>query len=426
MDLIKKLNKIFEALEPEPLDEPEVDQSSLLDEPDTTPEVEVPSQPEGVQGAGPAKQERTSTEAGLKSWYGLPPAKPGKTFDDLKKVIGPLNNGWTQEEVIVAMQPSIMDKARKYGTTPAYTVDDAVVDGMQAVIKALETDKSIAPFTTHVFRRLDTVMSREAAKLGSMRNGTDQQTYGGKLDWRGKTNQAQSLDVPDETGTTAADNLANTAAADARDTHLARVQAVITKFIDNPAVELSTNEKLVLRLSLGLRQDGTKKEPTPTAKIAALLGQGNPGGQPVSAARISQIRASAMDKIKDYVQFKGMSGLDSAEEKMGMRTEAKVGQMLIALMKEAINTEIDMLQKYHKIPLDTVIEGNNIGINVIVAADGLEVVDAVDRFDESILSKVPSSAIHEAKQQVAARTNDGYYADVVESITIVLGDAHGI
>ncbi len=428
MDIIKRLNKIFEAIEPEPVDEPELDvaddsQPSLLDEPDATPDVEVPApQPEGVKGAGSAKRERTSADADLKSWYGLPPAKPGKTFDDLKKVIGPMHHGWTQEEVIAAMQPSIMDKARKYGTTPAYTVDDAVVDGMQAVIKALETDKSIAPFTTHVFRRLDTVMARAAAKQASLRNVTGQQTYGGKLDWRGKTNMAQSLDVPDDTGTTAADNLANTAAVDAKDTHLSRVQAVVNKFIDNPAVELSENEKLVIRLSLGLRKDGTKKDPVPTSKIAELIG----GGKPVSPARISQIRTSAMDKIRDYVQFKGISGLDSAEEKMGLgMQEAKIGRLLLDLIKETIDVEIGMYQKYHKIPFDTVIEGNEIGINVIVAAD-LEVIDAIDRFNESILSKVSSSVLHEAKKQVIARTNDVYYADMVDSMTIMLGDVHGI
>ena len=418
MDIYKKLMKIFENVDPLPeeddIAEPDV---ALEPEPesDVAPEAPEATEPMPAGGAvGPAKRERLDNDEQLKSWYGLPPAKPGRTFADLKGLVGPLTKGWTREEVISAMQPSIMDKARKYGTTPAYTVDDAVVDGMDAVNKALTADKSIAPFTTHAFRWLDTVMSREAAKLASMRNVTGQQTYGGKLDWRGKNNQAQSLDTPDEHGDTAAANLANKSAdSDPRDAHLARVQNLVHKFLNNPNVGLSDTEKTVVMATVGMKADGSKREPIPTAEVARLL---STTGVPLSAARISQIRTSALDKIKDYVQFRGMKDIDSAEDKMGMNVEESIARALTAIIRESLSVEIMMLQKYQTIGIDAIIEGVEMGIGAVVDSETLEVVDVTDRFNESILAKVPSSSIDEVKMAAKYILSDKYYASITESI----------
>lgn len=422
MDIIKKLSKIFESNLDDHFEDDE-DDVVVPQEPDeqvatqpvpVEPEAEVEAEVPAVgPGVGKKKRERTEADDQLRNWYGIPEAQPGKTLDDLKVLdwrngVTPAKAGWTFDEIVAAMKPSIMDKANYVSNNnPNISKDEAVVAGIEALMHAWKNDAGKSAFPTYAFRWMDTKMRREAANATKMKNVGAQQSYGGQLDWRGlKGQQTHSLDAEDSAGDSFSSNVP--AEETATDTTAGRSAALIHKLIDNPKIGLTDVEKMVLRATAGVASNGKKIDPIPSAVIAAKLGN-------ISIARISQIRSKATEKIKEHMLANGMTNLDSAENKLGMH-ESTVAQALLAIIKESIDLEISINQKYHKVSSDAMIEGKNIGINVIVNADTMEVVDAVDRFDESILAKIPSSSLSEAKKHVVNMTSAGYFADIMNGI----------
>jgi hypothetical protein len=100
-------------------------------------------------------EEPSDMTARVRSAEGIPvrySQKVGRNIKALSQIALPLEHGWTEAEVVDAMQPNVMTLARRHGRIkgkwdPAFDEQDAIQIANLAVIDALRHDAGRAPFS---------------------------------------------------------------------------------------------------------------------------------------------------------------------------------------------------------------------------------------------------------------------------------------
>jgi RNA polymerase sigma factor (sigma-70 family) len=418
MELIDRLKIILEAPgDNEDIDDV-IDSEPEVDEGDT--DVKVDDNAEAAADEEKSEVEQLiDKEKGVIDWTGIPNPMPGKTLSDLKgsKVKGipavklPLENGWTKEEVISALKPTIIYFAKKY-STPTFNVEEAIAEQMTGVLEALKNDKGIAPFTSHVYRYLSTSAQRGAGKASNI-SGVPQ-TKGGKYDHLAASRAAVSADAPmpgdaEETYSSQISSHYDQAG------ELASKQRTMTKLISHllnaPSVGLSEKEKLVLMATYGIGQDGKIGEPKTSKEIADALGG-------VSVVRISQIRTGALAKIQEYVQARKFKDEGQAAQSLGIE-ESKliaIAEAFARIIKETIQLEYEMYSERQIIEMKTDYRGRSESVKIHVNSDTYEVENALNEENESILGHVTDEILNEAVDLARAKTSGQYFAEMVNNV----------
>jgi RNA polymerase sigma factor (sigma-70 family) len=418
MELIDRLRIILEA----PGDDEDVD-----DIIDSEPEVEEEDADVKVNDDAEAAADEEKSEVekliykekGVTDWTGIPNPMPGKTLNDLKgsKVKGipavklPLQNGWTKEEVISALKPTIIHFAKKY-STPTFSVEEAIAEQMTGVLEALRTDKGIAPFTSHVYRWLSTSAQRGAGKASNI-SGVPQ-TKGGKYDHLAASRAAVSADVP-MPGETEETYSSQIASHYDQASELAGKQRSMTKlishFLNAPSVGLSEKEKLVLMATYGIGPDGKIGEPKTSKEIADSLGG-------ISVVRISQIRTGALAKIQEYVQARKFKDEGQAAQALGIE-ESKllaIAEAFVRIITETIKLEYEIYSERQIIETKTNYRGRNESIKIYVNSDTYEVENALNEENESVLGHVTNKMLNEAIDMAKTKTSSQYFAEMVNNV----------
>lgn len=106
-----------------------------------------------------------------------------KSLSVLNTVVKPLEKGWTKEEVINAMKPMVRYFANKYWSAKV-GIEDLVQDGYVGVLRALETDKGIAPFGKYAPQKIKNEILRAALQKGLIR-GPEDKASGASLGEKG-------------------------------------------------------------------------------------------------------------------------------------------------------------------------------------------------------------------------------------------------
>jgi len=106
-----------------------------------------------------------------------------KSLSVLNTVVKPLEKGWTKEEVINAMKPMVRYFANKYWSAKV-GIEDLVQDGYVGVLRALETDKGIAPFGKYAPQKIKNEILRAALMKGLIR-GPEKKEHGASLGEKG-------------------------------------------------------------------------------------------------------------------------------------------------------------------------------------------------------------------------------------------------
>jgi RNA polymerase sigma factor (sigma-70 family) len=411
MDFIDRLKLILEAPEDdidsgiEPEDEGDIEPEGESDVPETAKSEDGESEKSEVE-------KLVDKEQGVVDWTGIPDPTPGKSIVDLKSVRKPLENGWTTEEVISALKPTILFFAKKY-STPTFSVEDGIAECMTGVLTALKNDKGLSAFTTHVYRYLSTSAQRGAGKASNV-SGVPQ-TKGGKYDFLAASRATVSADTPmpsegDKEETYSSQIESHYGKAGESAAKQRSMAKLIKHFLNAPSVGLSDKEKLILQLTYGISEDGKIKEPKSTKELADTLG--------VSLVRISQIRTGAINKIKEYIDARKFSSEEQAAEKLGLE-ESKllaIAKGLLNIIKETIQLEIDILSENQIIKIESNHRGINETVSIIVDTVSLEVKNAISENNESVLGEISKSLLDEATSIAKSRVSKEYFCEMVNNV----------
>jgi len=93
-----------------------------------------------------------------------------KSLKALSKIVKPLQNGWTMDEVVKALMPYIRSLSWKFRNEKA-DFDDLTQTGALAVHNAIETDKGIAPFAWHAYPHVKGAIMNTALRGGVVSGG---------------------------------------------------------------------------------------------------------------------------------------------------------------------------------------------------------------------------------------------------------------
>jgi hypothetical protein len=410
MELIERLKVILEA----PGDDEDIDQT-IDSEPEIDTgedaDVQVDDDAEKAASEGESEAEQlVDKEKGLTDWTGIANPLPGKTLTNLKGVKKPLENGWTTEEVISALKPTIIHFAKKY-STPTFSVEEGIAECMTGVLTAMKNDKGIAPFTSHVFRYLSTSVQRGAGKASNV-SGVPQ-TKGGKYDHLAASRAAVSADAPmpgeaEETySSQISSHYDNAADAASRQKSMPKL---IGHFLNAPSVGLTEPEKLVLMATYGIKKDGSTGEPKTSKELADAL--------KVSVVRISQIRTTAVAKIQEYVKARRFDSPDKAAQTLGLE-ESKllaIAESFIRIIKETMQIELEMFAGKQIVEVKSNYRGTSESIMVHVNSDTYEVESVVNEENESVLGYIPQNLIDDAVETAKAKTTKQYFSEMVNNV----------
>ena len=329
-------------------------------------------------------------------WTGIPNAKPGKTLNDLKKVKLPLQHGWTFDEVLSALKPSIISVVKRY-QTPLFSAEDGISAAMEGVVEAVENDKGISPFTSHVWNYLKSYVARAAAKQ-SVVSGV-KPFAGGKTDILAGVRKSVSADVADDSGKTFASQII---ARDDRDDRAVAIKKLFHKLITNERTGLNDNEKIVLMASIGVNRDGNPIDPKTNVEIADALG--------VSNVRITQIRNGAMSKVKDQLDRMGLRNPEDALDTV----EESVIRALINVYENIIRLEISMLQEQ---VVNVLFDMNGVMSEAIVTVDteDMSIRSAVCN-ESDVMKYLTSKNIMEATNQAKRLASPKLFAEMTNQI----------
>lgn len=408
MDFIDRLKVILEAPGDEDIDN--IVDREIEPEPDEDGDVPSTASAEDGESEKSELEKLVDTEQGVIDWTGIPDPIPGKTLNDLKGVKKPLENGWTTEQVISAVKPTIIYFAKKYAT-PTFSVEEGIAECMTGVITALKNDKGIAPFTSHVYRYLSTSAQRGAGKASNI-SGVPQ-TKGGKYDYLAASRAAVSADAPmpgeaEETYSSQISSHYDQAG------ELAGKQRSMSKlikhFLNAPSVGLSEKEKLILMALYGIGPNGETKEPKSSKDLADAL--------QVSVVRISQLRTGAIQKIQEYVQARKFGSEEQAAQKLGLE-ESKllaIAKSLLTIISESINIEIEMYSKHQIVEVKSNYRGLNESVKIHVNSDTFEVDNAIDENNESVLGIIEKPLMVEAINIAKAKSSRRYFVEMINNV----------
>jgi len=353
-----------------------------------------------------------------RDWTNIPNPKPGKTLDDLKGVKLPLESGWTEEELVSALKPTLIAAARKYDT-PNFSQDEALMAAMEGIFDAIRTDKGIAPFTTHVFPAIKSKTMRAAAGTRDFptSNVSGVKPHeGGKTDFLKGSKATVSADTPVDDESGGGSHVARMSSDADSGERAAQEQMNTVKLLNNlfssEEVGLNKQEQVIMRATYGINADGEYSEagPKSTAEIAKAFG--------VSNVRISQVRKKAQQKIKDYLDSRGLGSPEEAMVAFGIE-EAKLvaaAKLVIESMAEIIELNIELMQEHQNIPVDVAVSGVTRHAVVKINSDTFEVDDVVAEGNESVMYNTDMTQIAEAVDLAKAKLSQGYFSETVATI----------
>lgn len=418
MEFMTRLKVILEA----PRDDEDIDQ--IVDsEPeintDDDADVQIDDDAEKAASEGESEVEQLiDKEKGVTDWTGIPNPLPGKTLSDLKgnKVKGippvklPLENGWTAEEVISALKPTIIHFA-KYYATPTFSVEEGIAECMTGVMTALKNDKGLAPFSSHAYRYLSTSVQRGAGKASNI-SGVPQ-TKGGKYDHLAASRAAVSADAP--------------MPGDAEETYSSQISShydqagemvgkqksmskLIAHLLNAPSVGLSEKEKLVLMALYDIKKDGSIGTPKTSKEVADALG--------VSVVRVSQIKTGAIAKIQEYAQARKFKSEDEAAQTLGLEESRliTIAKSFMTIIKEALALELEMYSDKQIIKMRTDYRGIIESVRIQVNSDTYEIENAINEENESILGHISNEMREEAVSMAKVKQSGRYFAEMVNSV----------
>ena len=317
---------------------------------------------------------------------------------------------WYWDDVVSALKSTIISHARG-NSTPNFSVDEGVVAGIKGVMDAWMTDLGKSPFHNHAFSSIRAAVRDGAARASNI---------SGKAISKGGTRQpfsaskdTVSADAPvddsDSGGTFASSISGDAVSGKEEEKRQVANRDLILAMVNEPGVNLTDNEKLVMLATYGINRKGEWIEPKSTKEISDALG--------VSNVRVSQMRKKAVDKIKEYVEQKNISP-ESALRKFGVSQESKalLGAMLVLeSIKDIVTIEIDMLDQYQDIPIVMEMNGAKRLATARVNTDTMVVEDIMSDGD-SVLYLADKRVIGEAKRGAKARTSSRFFAEMASTI----------
>jgi RNA polymerase sigma factor (sigma-70 family) len=288
------------------------------DEPERAPEVAAPEQAVPVLDAPGVPPAEADDEEGK---YGYPPGvDPAEfrarqwtpeelkevgitpeisaewramphTLENLTKIKLPLIHGWTEREVVKALEPYIYKLAQKY-VTERFPIDDAAQEGAIGVLAALKTDGGLAPIATHAWKHIQTAIRRASAQSGLIRKGERGMPLpsGGYSGPEFHDVGVVPIDAPSEkTGRSLADTIA---AKGPELSDLFADRETLDKIIE--ASEITPQQMAVMSLVFGLDGKGERDG----QQIALELG--------ISKQRVNQLKVKGIQRLKDTAQAMGI------------------------------------------------------------------------------------------------------------------------
>jgi RNA polymerase sigma factor (sigma-70 family) len=362
-----------------------------------TDTVEAPD----IKDEGEEEHEEYETTV---DWTGIPNAKPGKTLNDLKGVRKPLENGWTKEELISALKPTMIFFANKY-QAPTISKVDLIQDQAMALDDAIRNDGGIAQFTSYVYPWFKSAAMRAAGKAsnisGVQQTYVDPKTGKRKYDFLAGARASVSADAPvgDDTDDTFADTIPSTYDQGSNEE---KRRQLINKMLDDPSIGLSDREKMLIKITFGLSKlKDVQGDAATTSKLSEILG--------VSSVRLSQIRKRALEKIQEYLDKRGIGSIEQAFEKYGLE-EAKLvagAMIVIESMKEIVAMECEILSENCNIPYE--LNGRRTTIKIKSG----EIVDAKNEFGESVLGKLNGDNVNEINEMIQSRKSEQFFVEMV-------------
>jgi len=353
-----------------------------------------------------------------RDWTNIPGPKKGKTLNDLKGVKDPLNKGWTLEEVISALKPTLIAAARKY-STPNFGQDEALLAAMEAVIDAVKSDKGLAPFTSHVFPYIMSKTKRAAAGTRDFPTSNVsgvKPNVGGKTDFLKGSRATVSADTPVDNEDGEATYVSRLSSDADSGTKAAKEQMDTVRLLSNlftsDEVGLSDQQRIIMLATYGITSDGDYSEsgPKSTTEIADAFG--------VSKVRISQVRKKAQEKIKNYLDSRGLGSPEEAMSAFGIE-EAKLiaaARVVLESLPEIIRLNIDLINEHQNIPTRVDIDGISHKAIVKINSDTFEIDDVVAEGNESVLYKIDRGSLSEAVDIAKARTGSEYFSETASTI----------
>jgi len=349
-------------------------------------DVEDEANPELVIDEPPDKPEKTEEFEPVTDWTGIPNPAPGRGLDDLKKTKKPLDNGWSFDEIVKAMKPSLIDHANRWNT-PTFSKEDCISIGIDALWRALKTDKGIAPFPTHAFKWIKSLVQRAAGGSGVVKVPY---SHHGRTDFLAGSKASISADAPMGTGEGEEETFASSLAKDymaggVESAERQKYNELIVMFLNNPNIGMTPNERLVLSASFGIKPNGEHSDSGPQTNnaIGQQLG--------VSAVRISQIKANAISKIQKFLTEKGAFTPAKALEKFDLEESKdimrKIAESMINVLYESVNLQIDFTNGIQIVPItiseDVIkfhVDVDNKTIKDITNKDNISVMDVDKKY----------------------------------------------
>jgi hypothetical protein len=188
-------------------------------------------------------------------------------------------------------------------------------------------------------------------------------------------------------------------------------------FLNNPNIGMTPNERLVLSASFGIKPNGEHSDSGPQTNnaIGQQLG--------VSAVRISQIKANAINKIKEFLITKGAFTPAKALEKFDLEESKdimrKIAESMINVLYESVNLQIDFTNGIQIVPItiseDVIkfhVDVDNKTIKDITNKDNISVMDidkkyinkAIDNdFSGNIIDVCPVGALTDKTYRFKSR-----------------------
>jgi hypothetical protein len=358
---------------------------------------------------------------GTRDWTNLPNPKPGKTLNDLKKVKLPLENGWTEEEVIYALKPTLISAAAKY-STPNFSKDEVLLAGMGGIMNALRTDKGIAPFPSHAYKAIMVAAKRSAAGTRDFPTSNVsgiKPNEGGSTDFLKGSRATVSADAPVGDSEGGEKTFASLLSGDPTSgSKSAEEQYTTSKLLNrmfiSPEIGLTNTERTIMRMTYGLDREGkySTHGPRNTSELADVLG--------VSKVRISQIRKKSLEKIKRFMDESGISSVNDALDEFGLNKESRLIKIAAALvlesMRDILMTEMKLSNDYIDVPVDINLGGIVRHAIAKVNTQTMSIDDVVAEGNESILGKAGASDIDYINDNAKIMTSDSYFSETINTI----------